>query len=183
MSSPLRSTLFVSVVVLLVACAGKVGGPVTGAADSHCGADVTATSASSCHPDAGAVATDGGMEAEVIRYNAEADDDDCKYHLKWTSTPITENADVTFTATVTRKTDGQPATGANAMLEIFLSDTHPAPNTNVTTMEMTPGVYTVGPVRFDQAGNWTVKYHLYHDCEDTLDDSPHGHVGFYVEVP
>ena len=34
-------------------------------------------------------------------FNAEGDDDDCKYHIIWTSTPVRENASVTFTVTLT----------------------------------------------------------------------------------
>jgi hypothetical protein len=161
----------------LVAC-GPVGGPVTGVADTHCGATVVTTSQSACN----GVGTPAAGEEEV-RYNAEADDDDCKYHVKFSATPVTANADVTLTATVTRKSDGQPATDADADVEAFLSETHPAPNSGTTTQETAAGTYVIGPVRFDASGRWTVKFHLYESCSDVLEASPHGHVSFYLQVP
>ena len=49
-------------------------------------------------------------------------------------------------------------------------------------------MYKVGPIRFDAAGNapghyWTVRFHLYEECNDSPEDSPHGHAAFYVSVP
>jgi hypothetical protein len=46
-----------------------------------------------------------------------------------------------------------------------------------------PGTYSVGPVRFDQAGRWFVRFHFYETCSDAPEDSPHGHVAFWVDVP
>ena len=182
---------------------GPAGGPVSGAVDTHCTGDAgpitQSVSNSSCHPDAGppddAGADDGGAPAYGdTLFNAEGDDDDCKYHLKWTATPIRQGTDVTFTVTVTTK-DGTPAPvrplaeeGSGGYypirLEVFLNDTHPAPNTKQTSTETsTPGTYTAGPVRFDASGKWTVRFHIHEVCEDTLPDSPHGHGAFYVQVP
>ena len=117
------------------------------------------------------------------RYGSEADDDDCKYHAKWTATDIRQGQDVTFTLDVTTLTDGKAASGAAPDAEVFLSSTHPAPNSGQKSAETSAGRYTVGPIRFDAPGRWTVRFHLHEDCEDTLDDSPHGHVAFYVDVP
>ena len=89
---------------------------------------------------------------------------------------------VTLTVTAITTLDGTALAGAQASAEIFLSNTHPAPNSNVKSVEGPAGVYTIGPVRFDMAGNWTVRFHLFEDCHDT-DDSPHGHIAFFVEVP
>ncbi len=86
-------------------------------------------------------------------------------------------------AVTTRKTDGAPAAGAKTSLEVFLSDTHPAPNSNQRSTEGPAGTYAIGPVRFDAAGQWTVRFHLYEECSELLDTSPHGHVAFYIWVP
>jgi hypothetical protein len=121
--------------------------------------------------------------AETVRYGTAADDDDCKYHVTWTASSVTLNGDVTFTAAVTKKADGSAAAGAATNIEAFLNDIHPAPNSNQTTKETTAGTYAIGPVRFDASGRWTVKFHIYETCSDILEDSPHGHVAFYVDVP
>jgi hypothetical protein len=175
---------------------GPAGGPVSGAPDTHCGTTVQSTSAASCHPDAGppgdAGATDDGgtgSEFKPTMYNTEADDDDCKYHLSWTSTPIRENTDVTFTVKASNKTDKSPLTppagyaGDPIRAEVFLDETHPAPNSGEKGAMTSPGSYTAGPIHFDKPGRWTVRFHFFEDCDDTVDDSPHGHAAFYVDVP
>ena len=93
------------------------------------------------------------------------------------------NQNVTFTVTAVTKVDGLPATGANILAEVFLNDTHPAPNSGQATSEMPGGVYDIGPIVFDAMGQWTVRFHLHEDCQDATDDSPHGHAAFYIEVP
>jgi hypothetical protein len=140
-------------------------------------------------------------------FGKESDDDDCKYHVKWTSTPICEAAPgVIFTVTVTHKTDGSPLTGANPGLEVFTTSpgdwdsatfcdtqsTHPAvpppppPGAPVTgywpLTEGQPGTYS-GHVVFDQAGQWTIRYHFNHNCLDVFPDSPHGHAAYHITVP
>jgi hypothetical protein len=112
-----------------------------------------------------------------------ADDDDCKYHVSWTSTPICENEGVTFTVTATYLTNGTPLTGANTLAEVYLNSTHPAPNSGQMTSECSPGVYTVGPILFDEEGVWTVRFHFNEQCSDLAPSSPHGHAAFYVKVP
>jgi hypothetical protein len=171
----------------------SAGGPVTGAADMHCSGDggpvVQRVNPAVCHPDAGAgadaAAGDGGdmmPDYGDTMYNAAGDDDDCKYHVTWTATPICQDTDVTFTVTATYKTDGSPVRMAATRAEVLLSDTHPAPNTLQTPTETAPGVYTVGPVRFDASGMWTVRFHFFETCTDS-EESPHGHAAFYVSVP
>ena len=183
----LASTL-VAVVVVVAACSsgGPAGGPVAGAADTHCslpdgGSRSQPVSQASCSlpPGADAGTTDYGD----TMFNSEADDDDCKYHVKWTATAIRENSNVTFTTVATNKSTGAPATGANVDLEIFLGTTHPAPNTSVKTTEGPPGTYQTGPVQFDAKGQWTVRFHLFETCADVAPDSPHGHAAFFVDVP
>jgi len=163
---------------------GPVGGPVTGPADTHCalpdgGQVAQVVDLSSCNLAADAGAPDYGP----TNYNAEADDDDCKYHVSFTQTPVQENANVTFTVTAVYLTNGQPATGANTLTEVYLNDTHPAPNSGTATTETSPGVYSIGPIVFDEPGQWTVRFHLHENCQDATDDSPHGHAAFFISVP
>ena len=59
-------------------------------------------------------------------YGSAGNDDDCKYHVTWTATPIYENYDVYFTVVATFLTDNTPVMGANIYAEVFLNDTHAA---------------------------------------------------------
>jgi hypothetical protein len=117
--------------------------------------------------------------------NAEGDDDDCKYHVKWSVASgggSKTDGELTFTVTVTNKKDNSPVTQAPIDIEAFLDDTHPALNTDqVSTETSTPGTYTVGPVAFDTSGKWTVRFHIHDDCDDS-ETSPHGHAAFFVQV-
>jgi hypothetical protein len=119
-------------------------------------------------------------------YNDMGSDDDCKYDVIWSSTPIRENVDVTFTVTVKRRADDDAAeTSADVTPEIFLDVFTPADTARSTSKE-TPagsGSYVVGPVRFTKAGQWTVRFHFNESCSDENEDSPHGHAAFYVNVP
>jgi hypothetical protein len=169
------------------------GGAVTSDAggDTHCidpEGGVIAQAVGACPAEADAApAEDGGAEEPMeTRYGNEADDDDCKYHAVFSNTCISLNKDVTFTLTLTKKTDGTPATGGNPdVLEAYLAsdETHISPSNNFTAPETSPGVYTIGPVRFDMPGLWIVRFHYFHECSDVPEDSPHGHVAFYVNVP
>jgi hypothetical protein len=177
-------------------CAASAGGPVTASTpDMHC-ADKTGkpikqeTNESACPLPPGAStpsADDGVADFGATLNGSEGDDDDCKYHVKWTATCIAKNTDVTVTVTITKRADGKPlvTTAAKLDLELFLSDTHIAPNLAKAAYKPsgTPGVYTLGPLRFDQSGKWTLRYHIRPDCVDLTEDSPHGHVAFYIDVP
>jgi hypothetical protein len=169
---------------------GPVGGPVTGALDMHCvenGEQVKEpigeclTGAVAADPDAGA--EDPSGDYGETQFNAEGDDDDCKYHVSWTATPIRVDSNVTFTVVATRLFDDAPATGAGIRPEVFLNSTHPAPSPSKGASESPTGTYKVGPIRFDTPGRWTVRFHFYEDCNDAPEDSPHGHVAFFVDVP
>src|SRR5437016_2415814 len=76
----------------------NTGGAVMGT-NADCASDGGAAqpvSMASCHPEA-APPDDGGMmgpEYGATMVASEGDDDDCKYHLKWSSTPICQNASV-----------------------------------------------------------------------------------------
>jgi hypothetical protein len=181
-------------------------GFVTGALDNHCSVPAVVTQTvdpASCNPpapDGGAPADDGGVVAPEFGdtiFNAEGDDDDCKYHIVASVTPsVTVGGALTFTAKVTKlAAPGGPATGAidsagdGVAIEGFMADTptHVLPNTTPLTAETESpagsGIYKITPVKFDASGRWVVRLHLYETCSDALDDSPHGHIAFYFDVP
>src|SRR5579883_813456 len=204
------------------------GQPTPGPADTHCALDdggmiVQPTNQASCTvADAGAASGDDGGAADdaatsadsggpsgggadscpygPTMYGQESDDDDCKYHVKWTSTPICEQgggpapAPVIFTVTVTNKVDGTPLTGAATRIEAFATtagdwdaatycdtkSTHIDQNNLFDPLhEGPPGTYK-GPVYFDQPGQWTVRFHFFENCFDVLETSPHGHAAYHV---
>jgi hypothetical protein len=202
-----RVALVLSTSALVAACSskssdtGSSGGvgatstaaAVAGPADTHCVGtpvvvDPTVCLVAPAADDAGAAdaggAGGGGPMAEfgATLYNAEGDDDDCKYHVKWQSTTVAANTDVTFSLSATTRSDNKPLTAAKPYAELYLSDTHGAPNTPVATTEVSPGNYTIGPVRFDARGKWTVRFHFRADCDDSP-TSPHGHIAFFVNMP
>jgi len=197
-----RLCLAVPLAAVVAACTsssggttGKVGGAVVGTQDAHCsGKPAVTVDPMACMPpmtDAGAgdavadaMPTDGGTSNPYgdTMFNAEGDDDDCKYHVKWTSTPVQQGTDVTFNVTMTYKKDGTPVRMSPQRAEVFLNDTHPAPNSSQKGSETSPGVYAVGPIRFDATGRWTVRFHFHEECDDS-ETSPHGHAAFYVDVP
>lgn len=158
------------------------GGPVVGAADDHCsGVTPVVINPASCtaRPPAGG----GATEANPVHFNAESDDDDCKYHVSFTATSVRQNQDATFKVAVTSLAGTKgPVVGAEPHIEGTLNDAVAIANTNPTTTESPPGTYTIGPVKFPQAGLWVITYHLFETCAD-LTDSPHGHASFYIDVP
>jgi len=180
----------------------QLGGPVLGIVDNHCWApgapdggltfQAQAVQASSCYvvdgglaydEDAGA-GVDGGSAYGPTQWNASSNDDDCKYVVTWSATPIAQQKDVTFTVAVVNAADGTPATGAYTYAEVFLpKENHLSPSTNPPVAESSPGLYTIGPVIFDLSGLWTVRFHFYENCLDLLPDSPHGHAAYFVNVP
>jgi hypothetical protein len=177
------------------------GGPVSGSRDTHCalpgGGDggIVVPRQSACAAPDGGTATSTACAFGATLFGTMGEDDDCKYQVSWSSSPVFQGIDVTFTITVTRLADGTPVSGANTQTEIFLGSpvpsapcpdqTRPAPNppTRTTTMERgSSGIYQIGPVRFDAPGDWTVRFHFYEDCYDAP-ESPHGHAAFLVHVP
>ena len=205
LSVALTGALVAGSISLFTSCgdngpSGPAGGPAPGSADTHCIDPVTgqldtqATSATDCQfmpppdaalpPDApGTTGPDAPPEFGATMYGTEGNDDDCKYHVTWSSTPIYEADNVFFTVVATTLVDNQPATGANIYAEVYLSDTHEAPPTNQSAVESPPGTYKVGPIQFDAPGTWTVRFHLHENCLDYSDESPHGHAAFFVDVP
>ncbi|HTQ48329.1 MAG TPA: hypothetical protein VMI75_36485 [Polyangiaceae bacterium] len=134
---------------------------------------------------------ENGPDYGATMYGTAGDDDDCKYHVTYTASPICENNGTYFVV----KADylagsGGPLTGAATFAELCLSDTHPAPaidarppNGSQQVVEGPPGTYTIGPVQFDAPGNWTVRFHFNEFCCDGTDNSPHGHAAFHITVP
>ena len=161
------------------------GGPVAGPVDDHCGTTVQVTTAAVCHYTAPA---DAGMEPEEtpeLRFNSSSDDDDCKYHVNFsTTTPVAKNTDMFITVTAIRKEDGKPATMAAP--EVYLTtadDKHIAPDTTPTATEGPDGTYKIGPVKFDVSGRWKLLFHFYELCSDLPKNSQHGHASFWFDVP
>jgi hypothetical protein len=177
---------------------GAVGGPVAGDLDKHCqgasGLMVQRTDPNTCHTspsvDMGDPSDGGGSMQEdepdygETLYNSRGYDDDCKYIVNFYSTPVRANQPVTFYVTAINAFTNSASLGAGIRAEVFLSDTHPAPNSQTMTTEQAGvGSYSVGPILFDAAGRWTVRFHLFEECLDALPESPHGHAAFYVDVP
>jgi hypothetical protein len=166
---------------------------VCGVIDPH----LVPTSTASCNvtfdEDAGTTGSDAGPGADVdagyvspygpTMYGAAGNDDDCKYYISWTATPIKENAETFFTVTAIRLFDMAPATCAGVRPDVSLSVAVGAPTPPNPSTEIAPGVYKVGPIKFSQAGIWTVRFHLFEECSDSQADSPHGHAAFFVQVP
>jgi hypothetical protein len=191
----------------------SAGGPTAGAADSHCeGVPVQSVSGASCSvsdagapasDDAGATADDAGAaptpgpcgenggDYGQTMYGSSGKDDDCKYQVSYTASPICENNGTYFVVQATYLAGtGAPVVGACTQAELCLSDTHPAPVVDSRppqgaqqVVEGPPGTYTIGPVVFDAPGDWTVRFHFNELCCDIADDSPHGHAAFHVSVP
>ncbi|HEY5374795.1 MAG TPA: hypothetical protein VIK01_14025 [Polyangiaceae bacterium] len=128
-------------------------------------------------------------------FNASGVDDDCKYDVSWTSTPIRKGESVTFTVTAASKSSGAPLeriaaqqAGAVALsrVEPYIpcEPTHvpPAADLRAPIKETAPGVFSVGPIVFDKSARWVVRFHFYENCVDS-DTSPHGHAAFFVDVP
>jgi hypothetical protein len=185
-------------------CAGVTPQTINGASCSFDdagptpGDDAGPASADAGTEDAGAPPAPGPCDENGVdgaygytQYGTEADDDDCKYHVSYTASPICENDGTYFVVTANYLTrNGAPLTGASTFAEICLSSTHPSPTAdarppygNQEVVEGPPGTYTIGPVLFDAPGNWTVRFHFNEFCCDTADDSPHGHAAFFVTVP
>jgi hypothetical protein len=131
--------------------------------------------------------TDGAYGSTM--YGTEGDDDDCKYHVSYTVTPLCESNGTYFVVTASDLAGGAPLTGASTFAELCLNDTHPGPNVDTSppvgeqqVVEGPPGTYTVGPIQFDAPGKWTVRFHFNAFCCDAP-GSPHGHAAFFVNVP
>ncbi|HVY38712.1 MAG TPA: hypothetical protein VHM31_12280 [Polyangia bacterium] len=170
-----------------VSFSSDAGAATTGTDDAGESTDAGADKDAAAGKDSGADTADLGDYGPTM-YGSAGYDDDCKYYVSWVSTAIKENADTYFTVTAIRAADGKPASCAGIRPDVSLSLTHGVPAPKAPASEIAPGVYKVGPIRFDAPGNapghyWTVRFHLYEECSDDPEDSPHGHAAFYVRVP
>jgi hypothetical protein len=177
--------------LLAAACSSPNSGVVAGAQDTHCASVTAQPPADYVCPsaDPNGVVADPNAAADpnapsdegAPLYNAAGDDDDCKYHVQWSATDVRVNTDVTFMVKATWRYDSSALTGADTYIEAVGPDGLPAPNTSPKTTEGTGGNYTITPIRFDQKGQWLVRFHLYGSCDDA-ENSKHGHAAFYVKV-
>ena len=139
---------------------------------------------------------ENGPDYGGTMFGSSGDDDDCKYHTSWTASPICQNDGVYFVVTATYQIAGPnnkaggPLIGACTFAELCLNNTHPGPNVSQRppvgsqkVVEGPPGTYTIGPVIFDEAGDWTVRFHFNEICCDVAADSPHGHAAYHITVP
>ncbi len=197
-----------------VSSCASPGGPTAGQPDTHCtmeGNDAgtppqTVNPASCCVGADAGTGDDGGPQPcpyGSTMWGTKGDDDDCKYQVSWTSSPICEGSPGSqFVLTAfyqTEFTDAGtplPLTGANVMTEVFTTtpgdasaptycddeSTHPGPTSGNHMVEGPPGTYTAN-IAFDQPGQWTVRFHFNEECADVADDSPHGHAAFFITVP
>jgi hypothetical protein len=173
------------------------GGPSDDAGSAD---DAGGSSSSDC--DYGATMFGPGTSDAGAPMVVEGDDDDCKYHVSWTSTPICASSTlgVYFTVTVTYLGTNTPVSNIPAyegiLPEAFIpttldaacdvATTHASPTPfappGLIETSSTSGVY-VGSVIFDQSGEWTLRFHIHEECSDMYDDSPHGHAAFHITVP
>jgi hypothetical protein len=172
------------------------GGPVEdGVKDTHCtdaSGDPIVQPVGKCVTSAAATGEGGAAgaandETYTVLTGHEGSDDDCKYDVSFTTTGCVEvNHPVTFNVTLTTRATGKAATGANAQFpEVFLADdpSHISPSSDIKAPEHPSGTYAIGPIVFDKAGRWVVRFHFYEECSDIPKDSPHGHIAFYIDVP
>lgn len=166
------------------------GGPPAEPADHHCEADsgpIVQPTGACITGDVDAGASDGGgAETTPGPWGGTSSaDDDCKYDVSYSYTPICEKADVTFTVTVKKRTPGNaPLTGAAPSLEVLDPIGLPGfGEGSQTHTEKSPGVYDIGPIHFNKPGKWTIRFHFFATCSDAREDSPHGHAAFFIDVP
>jgi hypothetical protein len=152
---------------------------------------VQATTYDTCHPDRlptmGVGHPVNAMKGKFLPtlHGNEGDDDQCKYHVKVAVDNTAENQDVNFTLNATNLGDGSPVkdNDPTPAVDVFLTAMHLAPKTDVKSMMTSPGTFKVGPVRFDQCGEWTARFHFFNHCGNDFTDSPYASIAFYVNVP
>lgn len=173
------------------------GGPVEdGATDTHCtdpsGQPIIQpigkceTGAATLTNTAGAAGAGGNDGQYLILTGHQGQDDDCKYDVSFTNSCVVVNQPVTFKVTLTARDTRKPASGARPdSPEAYLmgDPSHISPSLEITAKESPTGTYSIGPIVFDRAGRWVVRFHFFETCSDVPADSPHGHIAFYIDVP
>jgi hypothetical protein len=160
------------------------GGPLPGMATDAC-MGMFKTVGMCTQDDGGGGATDGGEEPlPEPAVGSSNNDDDCKYLVSFTNDCVQQGGTgTTFDVTLKSLTKNMMLVpGANAYVEAFLNENHPASGATDGT-ETSTGVYKIGPVIFDKPGKWTVRFHFFGNCSDTPEDSPHAHAAFFINVP
>jgi hypothetical protein len=117
----------------------------------------------------------------------EGPDDQCKYSLHLTTTPLVVNQPVTFTLDGALLAGTTPMTNATPRVEASLDDpslddTRVLALPDVKSDESAPGHYTIGPVTFDAPGVWTVRFFFFESCTEDAPDSPASRVAFALTV-
>jgi len=128
-------------------------------------------------------------------FNDSGDDDDCKYHVTWSSTPIQKNQPFTLTVTATNLLSGEPlgnlpdqtpGTVALSRMEPYVpcDAVHLPPTSTLEApaTETGPGTFSLGPVVLDESARWAMRFHFYGDCFNNS-ATPHAHIAFFVDVP
>lgn len=152
---------------------------------------VQATTYDTCHPDRlpdmGVTHPPNPLKGQFAPtlHGSEGDDDQCKYHVKLQVDSVAQDRDVSFTLDVTKLSDGSPVKddAPEPSIEAFSSSSRMASTTDVKSTMIAPGKFTVGPVRFDECGRWTVRFHLFPHCGNDFADSPYGSIAFFLDVP
>ena len=191
-------------------------GAVVGPADVHCMArpagrwnpancfgNDPASEGGSAAVEEGAPSASGGADCNTEHdsgygdtlYNSSGDDDECKYHVSWTSTPIQKDQPFTLTVTATDKASGTPletialqVAGKPSLSRIEpympceLGHHTPAADYDAPVTRTAPGTFSIGPLVLDKSGRWIIRYHFYEECYDST-TTPHGHIAFFVNVP
>ena len=149
------------------------------------GGGITQTvSLSACGADGGAGGGGRGLEENEFEHQAAVaiDDDECKFHLVMRRTCDATPGPLNFLVEATQRQDGEPAIGAKPYFDASLGLAHLAPNSGSTSVEVSPGTYTIGPLFLDQPGSWTLILHLYGTCSLTAPATPHAHATFTMDV-
>jgi hypothetical protein len=183
------------------------GGPTAGPPTDRCSLDDGGLTVQSVSAAACTSAGDAGTEEDTCAYGATLDgqsgeDDDCKYSVSWTSSPVCEGGNgVIFNVSAFLLGTTTPLTGAHTRIEYYVPSAGPdgapracddsttelgptvAPSGGFYEMsEPSPGTYQ-GQIVFDRSAEWTVRFHFNEDCLDLSPASPHGHIAFHLNVP
>ena len=174
-------------------CTGS-GGPIEdGSVDTHCSDDSgkpieQQVGKCASESDVGAAGAGGAGEEEESEIHTShlAQDDDCKYDVSFSVGCVELGTPATFTVKVDKRAAGGPASGDvpdNPEVYLESDSSHISPSNHIKAPEGPAGTYKIGPIVFDRPGRWVVRFHFFELCTDVPEDSPHGHVGFYIDVP